>query len=84
MTREEAIKRMGLAMVESAEADSCDFTNRVTNGTEWDGFCEFAGYSEPNEDGKRVVAYYYQKNEDVDATEDLGSLDWEIDHYEMA
>lgn len=83
MTREEAIERMGLAMVEDAESDNCDFTNRVTNGTEWDGFCEFAGYSEANEEGERVVAYYYQKNEDVDATEDLGSLTWTIDHYEI-
>lgn len=71
-------------MVESAEADNCDFTNRVTSGTAWDGWCEFAGCSAPNEDGERVIAYYYQKNEDVNATEDLGSLTWDIDHYEIA
>lgn len=84
MTREQVVERMGLEMVESAESDNCDFTNRVMNGTAWDGWTEFAGYSKANEEGERVVAYYYQKNEDLDATEDLGSLDWEIDHYEIA
>lgn len=30
MTREEAINAVGLELVEEAERDSCDFTNRVT------------------------------------------------------
>lgn len=86
MTRDEAIALVGLEAVESVEGENCDFTNRVTNGTEWDGFCEFSAsvrlHDDPN-DREQLIAYYYQKNEDVDATEDLGSLNWEIDHYEV-
>ena len=67
MTREEAIKTVGLELVEEAERDNCDFTNRVTDGTEWDGYTEFVGRSGENEDGDT----------------DLGGLDWEIDHYEI-
>lgn len=88
MTREEAIKAVGLELVEEAERDNCDFTNRVTDGTEWDGYTEFVGRSGENEDGERVEAYYYQPNEVLekmaeDGDTDLGGLDWEIDHYEI-
>lgn len=67
MTREEAIKAVGLELVEDAERDNCDFTNRVTDGTEWQGYTEFVGRSGENEDGDT----------------DLGGLEWEIDHYEI-
>lgn len=88
MTREEAIKAVGLELVEDAECDNCDFTNRVTGGTEWDGYTEFVGRSCENEKGERVEAYYYQPNEVLekmaeDGDTDLGGLDWEIDHYEI-
>lgn len=81
MTREQAIERVGIELVEAVEKENCDFTNRITNGTEWQGYCEFSA-SLKNDLGT-VVVYYYQKEEDVDATEDLGSLDWEIDHYDV-
>jgi hypothetical protein len=37
---------------------------------------------------ERVVAYYYQPNEVLDAMQadnntDLGGLDWTIDHYDV-
>ena len=92
MTREEAIKAVGIEWVEAVEKESCDFTNRVTSGTEWDGYDEFSATLEfdsgeyvnfENDSYCGIVAYYYQKSEDVNATEDLGSLDWEIDHYEL-
>jgi hypothetical protein len=88
MTREEAIKAVGLELVEEAERDNCDYTNRVTEGTEWQGYSEFAGFSSRNENGDMVVAYYYQPNEVLekmaeDGDTDLGGLDWEIDHYEV-
>ena len=88
MTREEANKAVGLELVEDAERDNCDFTNRVTDGTEWQGYTEFVGRSGENEKGERVEAYYYQPNEVLekmaeDGDTDLGGLDWEIDHYEI-
>ena len=83
MTREEAIKAVGLELVEQAEHENCECTCRLTDGTEWDGYTEFSASSDYNENMDRVVVYYYQKTEDVSNTEDLGSLDWEIDHYEI-
>lgn len=82
MTREQAIEMAGIERVETVEGMDCDFTNRVTTGTEWDGFCEFSA-SVPLDDGDYLTAFYYQKNEDVNATEDLGSLTWVVDHYEI-
>jgi len=88
MERKEAIKAVGLELVEDAEHDNCDFTNRVTDGTEWDGYTEFVGRSGENEKGERVEVYYYQPNEVLkkmaeDGDTDLGGLGWEIDHYEI-
>ena len=83
MTRQEAIEMFGIQIVEQAESDNCDFTNRVTDGTGWQGYTEFVGKSSDcNADGDYCYAYYYQKSEDVDSVEDLGILDWEIDHYD--
>lgn len=83
MTREEAIKIAGLEYVEQAESENCECTCRVTAGTEWDGYTEFSASSDFNENMDRVVVYYYQPTELCLETEDLGSLDWEIDHYEV-
>lgn len=86
MTRDEAIQYAGIEAVKAVEAENCDFTNRVTAGTEWDGWCEFSAsvrlHDDPN-NRECLTAYYYQRNEDVDATEDLGSLTWVIDHYSL-
>jgi hypothetical protein len=82
MTRSEAIKVVGQKAVEAVDGLNCDFTNRVTNGTEWDGYCEFAA-SIDLEDGSSLIAYYYQDEKEVDRVEDLGSLTWEVDHYEV-
>lgn len=78
MTREEAIKRMGLAMVESAEADNCEFWSRS-----YDGWETWRGCSHRNENGEVCVAIYYMRQEETEV-EDLGSLTWIIDHYEIA
>jgi hypothetical protein len=84
MTREEAIKAVGLELVEQAESDNCVFINR----DEKQGYTEFGGYSTYNENMERVVAYYYQPNEVLEAMQadnntDLGGLDWTIDHYDV-
>lgn len=86
MTREDAIQYAGIEAVKAVESENCDFTNRVTDGTEWDGWCEFSASvrlsNDPN-DRESLIAYYYQKNEDVDAVEDMGDLTWTIDHYSV-
>lgn len=82
MTREEAIKAVGQEAVEKVERENCDFTNRLTDGTEWMGWTEFAAWIDID-DERKLGAFYYQKKEDVDAVEDLGDLIWDIDHYEV-
>lgn len=82
-TRNEAVEIAGEKFVREAEKDNCEFTNRVTNGTEWHGFDEFVGISSEMENGEYVRAYYYQPVELTSNCMDLGSLDWEIDHYEI-
>lgn len=88
MTREEAIKAVGLKLVEQAEHMDCDYTCRVTDGTEWDGYTEFSAASDYNDNMDRVIVYYYQPNDILEkmaenGDTDLGGLDWEIDHYEI-
>lgn len=82
MTRDEAVKLCGLEAVERIEKENCDFTNRVTNGTEWNGYCEFIA-SINLEDGRILESYYYQEEKEVDQVEDLGYLLWEVDHYNV-
>ena len=84
MTREEAINAVGLELVEQAERDNCC----LLNSTGWQGYSEFAGYSDYNENMERVVAIYYQPDEVLeemraDGNTDFGGLTWEIDHYEV-
>lgn len=83
MTRDEAIKAAGLEYVEQAERENCECTCRVTDGTDWDGYTEFSASSDYNDNMDRVVVYYYQPTELCRKTEDLGSLEWTIDHYEV-
>lgn len=84
MTREEAISYAGIDAVKAVEAAECDFTNRVTEGTEWQDWDEFAASVDlHNEDNEHLIAYYYQKKEDVSATDDLSSLTWVVDHFSL-
>ena len=84
-TRDEVIALVGLAAVLEAEADNCDYTNRVMANSD---LTEFAGYSDYTAAGDRVVAYYYQPSdvlrEMAEAGDnDLGGLNWKIDHYKI-
>lgn len=94
MTREEVVAVVGEEWVEAVEKENCECTSRLTDGTEWDGFTEFradvlfanGAYVDFGNDSYRgISAFYYQKNEDCYSDEDidLGSLDWEIDHYKL-
>ena len=81
LTKKEAIEIAGTELVEAVEEVNCDFTNRVTDGTEWAGCTEFSATLE-NETHK-VTAYYFQDSDDLDGVEDLSDLSWEINHYEV-
>lgn len=88
LTREQAVAIVGEAAVAKVDAERCDFTNRVGfNGSvQGDDEVEFsAGMACEEKDGNEVtlIAYYYQDAADVDATDDLGSLNWEIEGYEV-
>ena len=79
--KEEAVKIAGLELVTEAEEVNCEFTNRVTDGTEWMGYVEFSASAE--NETHRVTVYYYIDEEDMEGVEDLGDLGWEIEGYEV-
>ena len=81
MTKSEAIKIAGAELIDAVEEVNCDFTNRLTDGTEWAGYTEFSASVE--NDTHIVIAYYYQESDDLDGVEDLSNLSWEIDKYEV-
>ena len=88
LTREQAVDIVGEAVVASVDAENCDFTNRVGyNGSvQGDDEVEFsASVACEDTDGCdcSLVVYYYQDADDVHATDDLGSLNWEIEGYEI-
>lgn len=83
MSREEAVALLGEHLIKEVESLNCDYTNRVTDGTEWNGFTEFMSSLELGNNNYHINAYYYQKNEDVENTEDLSSLKWEVQKFEL-
>ena len=83
LSREEAVALLGERLISDVESLHCDYTNRVTDGTEWQGFTEFMSSLELGNNNYHINAYYYQKNEDVEKTEDLGSLKWEVEKFEI-
>ncbi len=88
LTRAQAVEICGAAAVAAVESENCDFTNRVGyNGSvQGDEEVEFsASVSASDTAGEKVtlVAYFYQDAEDVDASEGLDQLTWEIEGYEV-
>jgi hypothetical protein len=84
MTRDQAIEAAGIETVNKLDYENCDFTNRVQ--TDGDTSVEFsASVKFVDSDGldRALVAYYYQEPESLDGVEDLGSLDWAIEGYEI-
>lgn len=77
MTRNEAIKEVGIEAVNAVERLNCDFTNRLMEN----GYTEFSACYDIN-DEESIIAYYYQKDEDINV-EDFSDLDWEIERYEL-
>lgn len=82
LTREQAIDTVGLAKVLKVEAENCDFTNRVMQNEDVE-FSASIKCKDKAGDNCTLVAYYYQDKKTVDEIDDLGSLNWEIEGYEI-
>ena len=84
MTRNELIAIVGSSNVDALEALNCEPTSRDTTMSVDCGFVEFASCLRIGvgpDDQTTIWAYYYQTEEDVKGCADLGSLDWDVDHY---
>lgn len=88
LTREQAIERAGLGVVEKVEGLNCGFTNRVDQSLDLEGVYEFAASVDMvDKDGikRTLTVYYYPDKSQVDNCEgDLGSVDWDcIEGYDI-
>ena len=82
MDRSEAVLYYGEDVIEELDNTIAEPTSRLTAGTPDDGLTEYAAFILCGDDV--VIAYYYQDNDDIygsNAVEDLGDLDWVVDHY---
>lgn len=74
MTREEVIALLGEESVKEVESLNCEY-----DGESW-GYDRYES-SLKIEEGRVLVAVYYQPSDVVRNTEDLGSLTWIPDHF---
>ncbi len=84
LSREQAVAIVGETAVLAAEADNCDYTNRLMPDN--DSRVEFVGAAKATDrDGIpcTVRAYYYQETSALAECDDLGALDWTIEGYEV-
>lgn len=85
LTREQAVAISTEATVRRLEAAECDFTNRLMDDN--DDRVEFSAHiSFVDDDGQvsTMLAYYYPTQKELDdAGDDLGSVDWVIEGYEV-
>ena len=93
MNRTQAIVRLieyGLtaddaeALVSKAEADQCEPTSRLQDDN--DTTIEYKGSAVTNDGRNGVDVFYYPEEEEFtdafgEPVEDLGNIDWQIDHY---
>jgi hypothetical protein len=85
LSREQAVAIVGEAAVLAAERDNAEHTNRLMPDN--DSRVEFVGAAKATDrDGIpcAVRAYYYQEGEALAECDDLGSLSWTIEGYEVA
>lgn len=86
LTRAQVIEIVGLELVEELERENCDFTNRLqTDGDDAVEFSASVVFVDNEGNNRTLTAYYYQDPEDLEELEDgdLGSLNWEIEGYEI-
>jgi hypothetical protein len=85
MNRDQLVAEIGEAEVVRLEKGNCEPTSRCT--PDGDDRIEYLS-SIRLVNGDVAMAYYYQKPDalldvDDDPIEDLGSLDWTVDRYEL-
>lgn len=84
LTREQAVAIAGEEVVTKIENDNCDYTNRLLHDN-----CMLVEFSASatfvDKDGceRVLVAYYYQWESDLEGCDDHGSLDWEVEGWEV-
>ena len=84
LSRDQVIELVGLDAVESVENENCDYTNRVqTDGDDSVEFSAIINCVDSDGTSCKLIAYYYQDQNDIDNTDDLSSLNWEINGYEI-
>jgi hypothetical protein len=81
VSREEAIAMAGVDAVKEVEAANVDFTGRITDGTPYIGWTEFAASvqykSELTDDDATLTMYVYIDSDDLVGCEDLSDLNWD-------
>jgi hypothetical protein len=82
LTCSEAAKEVGKYIIKKLDKEDAEFTNRITDGTQDDGFTEFSASLELK-DGRTIEAIYLQPNEDVESCQELSDLEWTIDYYRI-
>lgn len=94
LTTDEFLELFTKELLEKLEREQCDFTNSVSVDLDLNNQFEFsASIKIENFFGDQpfgdefshiiAIAYYYQDKDEVRATEDLGSLNWEIKHIRL-
>jgi predicted SprT family Zn-dependent metalloprotease len=72
--RSQAIKIVGLEVIEKLDKINCWATNRITDGTRWDGYVEFKSSIEANEHD--LSAYWYVEETELLSVSELDEIDW--------
>lgn len=79
ISREEAIKQVGISNVVLLEKENVDFTNRLTSGTKDFGWVEFSASISCNVNGENITLtmYVFVDEDEIDTFEDLDQIDWD-------
>lgn len=85
LTRDQAIAEVGIEAVERVDAVNCEFTNRVqTDGDEAVEFFAMVNTTDRFGEDARLVAFYYQMPDDLEAAgDDLSNCNWAVSGYEV-
>ena len=91
LSKEEVVGLVGESAIEAIERENCEPTGRVGyNGkSRNEQLCEWSASiscKDNNDIERTLTAYYYTTNEEdeiINETGDGGSIDWEIEGYEL-
>lgn len=92
LSTETLVSLLGQEVLDRLERENCDFTGRVSAELDCSNLIEFSASIKVNidlshleflENSMIVTAYYYQDKDLVKGVEDLGILNWKIDHVTL-